>query len=67
MKEKIILAPGANGTELLRSLAKFGVNTLGVRIMSSVELAKFALMKSGISITEEFLTRKEAPSVIFHS
>lgn len=65
MKEKIILAPGANGSELLRSLAKFGVNTMGVRVMSGVELAKYALMKSGISITEEFLTRKEEPSVIF--
>lgn len=65
MKESIILAPGANGSELLRSLARFGVNTIGLRVMSSVELAKYALMKSGISVAEEFLTRKEEPSVIF--
>ena len=50
MKEKIILAPGANGSELFRSLARFGVNTIGLRVMSSVELAKYALMKSGIKL-----------------
>ena len=65
MKEKIILAPGANGSELLRSLARFGMNTIGLRVMSSVELAKYALMKSGISVAEEFLAKKEEPSAIF--
>ena len=65
IKERIILAPGCNGSELLRSLAKRGVNTLGLRIVSDVELSKIALMKSGISITEEFLSGREEPSVIF--
>ena len=65
MKETIILAPGAGNSELLRTLAKFGKSTLGLRILSRVELAKYALMKKGISITEEFLTAKEEPSVIY--
>lgn len=65
MKETIILAPGASGSELLRTLAKFGRNTMGYRVFSRVELAKYALMKSGISITEEFLTAKEEASVIY--
>ena len=61
MIETIILAPGAGSSELLRTLAKFGKNTLGLRVLSRVELAKYALMKNGISITEEFLTAKEEP------
>ena len=65
MTETIILAPGAGSSELLRTLAKFGKNTLGLRVLSRTELAKYALMKNGISITEEFLTAKEEPSVIY--
>ena len=65
MRETFILAPGANSSELLRTLAKHGVNTIGCRVVSPVELARIALMRSGISMTEEFLTRKEEPSVIF--
>ena len=65
MTERIILAPGASGSELLRTLAKHGVNTIGCRVVSSVELARIALMRSGITMTEEFLAKKEEPSVIF--
>ena len=65
MKEIIILAPGANKSELLRMLAKYGKNTMGLRVLNRIELAKHALMKSGVLITEEFLTTKEEPSVIF--
>jgi hypothetical protein len=64
MTETIILAPGAGSSELLRTLAKFGKNTLGLRVLSRVELAKYALMKIGISITEEFLTSKEEPCIL---
>lgn len=65
MKETIILAPGAGASELLRTMARFGVSTLGLRIVSHVELAKMALMKSGKSIGESFLTSAEEPSLIF--
>ena len=65
MKETIIIAPSANNSELLRTLAKFGRNTLGVRIFSRTELAKYALMHSGVSVTEAFLTSREMPSVIY--
>lgn len=64
MQETIILAPGANGTELLRTMAKFGKNTLGFRIMGALELAQTALMRSGISVEEDYLTRKEETSII---
>jgi len=65
MRETIILATGANKSELLRMLARFGKNTMGLRVFSRVELAKYALMRSGITVTEEFLTSKEEPSVVF--
>lgn len=65
MREKIILAPGVSGTEILRTMAKFGVNTMGVRFMNAVELSKTALARSGVSTSAEFLTRREEPSVIF--
>ena len=64
MKEMILLAPGANGTELTRMLARFGRNTLGMRVMNATELAKFALMHSGIVVTENFLPRKQEPAVM---
>ena len=59
MHERIVLASGLNGTELLRSLALRGKKNMGLRIVSSTELAKTALMKSGISITESFLSGKD--------
>lgn len=64
MTERILLAPGANGTELIRMLARFGKNTLGLRIMNAAELAKFALMRSGVILNERFLPRKQEAAVI---
>lgn len=64
MTEKILLLPGANGTELTRMLARFGKNTLGLRVMNATELAKFALMRSGIALEERFLPRKQEPAVV---
>ena len=64
MTEKILLLPGANGTELTRMLARFNKNSLGLRIMNAAELARLALMRSGIVLEENFLPRKQEPAVI---
>ena len=64
MKETIVFAPGASGTEFIRSLTRFGRNTLSVRFVGSVELARIALVRSGMAITSVFLPRKDEPSVI---
>ena len=64
MTEKILLLPGANGTELTRMLARFNCNSLGLRIMNPAELARFALMRSGTHLEETFLPRKQEPAVI---
>ncbi len=59
MKERIILAPGVNGTELTQSLALHGVNCIGIRICSAAELARMALMRSGIAIAENIVSTGE--------
>ena len=63
MKEKIILAPGLNGSELMRSLALHGIKCIGMRICGAAELARLALMRSGISIAEEFVSAKEEAAI----
>lgn len=64
MKERIILAPGINGDELLRSLAANNVNCFNVRIMNAVGLARYGLMKSGVSITEPFVSKQEEIALV---
>lgn len=64
MKEQILLLPGANGTEMVRMMARFRKNSLGLRIMNAAELARFALMRSGIIPKESFLPRKLEAAVI---
>lgn len=54
MQERILIAP--NGTEFLRMLARNGISTLGLRIMQPLELAQFALMRSGLPIAEKQIT-----------
>jgi len=49
MEERIIFAPGASPTELLRTLARKGINTFGLRVMNGVQLAQTALMRSGFA------------------
>ena len=64
MTETILLLPGANGTELIRMMARFQKNSFGLRIMNATEFARFALMRSGIMLEESFLPRKQEAAVI---
>lgn len=64
MKEKIILAPGANGNELTKNLAGHGVNLINTKVVSAAELARLALMRAGVPITESFLSSREEAAVI---
>lgn len=65
MRERIILAPGIGATELLGTLARLGVNTIGTHVVSGGQLADLALMKSGIAVTEPHLTASEDVAVIY--
>ncbi len=64
MGERIILAPGANGQELLKNLAMHGVMSFNLRIMGAGELARLALMRSGIPVTEELVSASEEAAII---
>ena len=64
MNEKKILAPGLNGNELTRNLALHGINSFNTQVFSSGEFARYALMRSGITITEEFLDSKEENAIV---
>ncbi len=64
MRERIILAPGANGGELIKSLAMHGANCFNLRIVSAGELARIAMMRSGMAITEDFLSTREETAIV---
>lgn len=63
MQERILIAP--NGTELLRMLAQNGISNLGLRIMQPLELAQFALMRSGLPIAEKQITPDTEAALIW--
>ena len=64
MRERIVLAPGANGAELTKSLAMHGVNCMNLRIVGAGELARIAMMRSGIAITEDFVSAREEAALV---
>lgn len=64
MRNKFILAPSLNGSELLRTLARKGKNTLALRIMSSAELAEYALMYCGKPAGKRIISFDESVSLI---
>lgn len=64
MKQRIILALGLNGNELIKNLALHGVNCFNTKIVGAGELARIALMRSGITISEYFLDSNDELSII---
>ena len=65
IEERFILAPNVNGGELLRSLAKMNVNTIGLTVSSAQELASLALLKAGISIKGQPISAQEEVAIIY--
>lgn len=64
MRETIVFAPGLNGQELIKSLAMHGKNCINLRICNAGELARIALMRSDISIKEDFIDSDEEATLI---
>lgn len=64
MREKIYLAPNANGGELRKSLAMHGVNCFNLRICGAGKLARMAMMRSGIAIDEDFVSTREEIAIV---
>ena len=55
---------GANGGELTKSLAMHGVNCFNLRIVSAGEIARIAMMRSGVAIKEDFVSSREETAII---
>lgn len=64
MREKIIIAPGANGSELTKSLAMHGVNSFNLRIIGAGKLARMGFMRSGIPVKEDFISSREEVTIV---
>ena len=53
MKERILFAQNIHAGEMLCSLALHGVNSIGLRIFGSGELARYALTNTGIALEKD--------------
>lgn len=64
MNEKIYLIPNINSTEYLRTMARFGKNTMGIRIMNAPQLAEYSLMRSCNPVFEKVISFDEQVAII---
>ena len=63
--EKIIYSDTLNQTEFLRTLAKRGIKTFGLRVMSSYDLALYILSKLGKSEKKRYLSNQEQDFIYY--
>lgn len=63
--EKIIYSDTLNQTELLRTLAKRGIKTFGLRVMSSYDLALLILSMLGKTEKRKFLSNQEQDFIYY--
>ena len=59
IRNRIIYSDTLNETEFLRTLAKQGLNTLGLRVMNSYDLALYIFSKIGKCEKRKYLSNKE--------
>lgn len=64
-KSRIIYSDALNETEFLRTLAKRGINTLGLRVMNAYDLALLILSKLGISEKRKYLNNEEQDFIYY--
>ena len=65
LKNRIIYSDTLNETEFLRTLAKQGVNTLGLRVMNAYDLSLLIHSKLGICEKRKYLNNKEQDFVYY--
>lgn len=65
MINKLILAPQVNEAELLRTLARHGLDTFGVRVMNVNSLAEYALMKSGLTAGSALAAPTDSAAMLY--
>ncbi|MCQ2555428.1 MAG: PD-(D/E)XK nuclease family protein, partial [Clostridia bacterium] len=59
MKEIIVFAPGINASEFSKNLAYHNAGRINMRVTGAVELARLALLRSGIIIKDKIAGKKE--------
>lgn len=67
MLNKILYAPGVSKNELIETISKFSNKKefmIGLRIMGTSELAKYILMKNGVTINKTFISSIEEEMII---
>lgn len=64
-KEKIIVASGINENELSRTLSKYDMPSIGLRVLSPLNLARMALVKAGYSFTEQYISKYEEALIVY--
>ena len=66
MKEKILFSNNFNQTEYLRTMAKLGHNTFGVRVMNDAEICSYILERSGLYLEGDFISSQESNYIFYH-
>ena len=66
MKEKILFSNNFNQTEYLRTMAKLGHNTFGLRVMNDAEICSYVLEKSGLYLEGNFISSKDSNYIFYH-
>ena len=66
MQEKILFSNNFNQTEYLRTMAKLGHNTFGVRVLNDTEICSYVLEKSGLYIEGDFISSKDSDYIFYH-
>ena len=64
MNERIYLAPGIMGPEMMTSLALKGINCFNMRFLNGAQLSTLALERSGVSLTESVIGIREEKNYI---
>ena len=67
LKNRIIYSDILNETDFLRTLAKQGINTFGIRVMNAYDLSLYILSRLGISEKRRYLSNKEQDFVYYCS
>ena len=67
MKERIIVASGISGNELLKNMAIHGLNCINFRVCLPAEFARLALLRSGITIRDTLIDKNQENALIARS
>ncbi|MBE6141315.1 MAG: PD-(D/E)XK nuclease family protein [Erysipelotrichaceae bacterium] len=62
--ERFIYSDVLNQTEYLRSLAKLGIDTFGLRVLNTFDLASYICLKANIKLEGRYIANNEADFIL---